>query len=311
MLQPQALRGTHGIGASPRDSFGCHDGEHIEAWRLIHLTSAQGEQGVAIVECVHGPDSTRQAIVPCSRKTLSLRFREDGVGGDNAYGGIGSGKNGKRRLASQQCVMTVSKAVAVGCASTCQHSTSLGIEHITQRIDRDQCAHGDPIHGHGRTTDAAFHGELHAEQFSNTCTRTRTHVALCGDSHAGRLAGRVAAGSVWPDTGIADVQIEKHRGRNNRHTRRPHVQTNALLVKPTHDTTGRIKPECAATGEHDRMDSIHQIGGVQQVSLARSRSRSAHIHAANSPRTSEHHAATSWTTGVGEMPDLHTANIGD
>ena len=94
--------------------------------------------------------------------------------------------------------------------------------------------------------------------------------------------------------------------------RRPTTtSSHTLFLQPSHCATGRIEPPGAATGQHNRMDLLHQIGGGEQIGLAGARRRPPHIHASHGALPGHDHGAAGGTPGVGVVADLDAGHIGD
>ena len=74
--------------------------------------------------------------------------------------------------------LAVEQSQAVFGAGTRNYLGSVGVEHVTQGIAGNQCAHGDATHGNGRGAHAALHGPLHAKNLADHGAGASAYIAL-------------------------------------------------------------------------------------------------------------------------------------
>ena len=75
-------------------------------------------------------------------------------------------------------------------------------------------------------------------------------------------SNRIAAGTIGNDAGAR-------------------LEADVLLFEVFRDALGGVEAECAAAGEHDRVDSLDHVERIQKIGLARSRSAAALRNAAD------------------------------
>ena len=84
-----------------------------------------------------------------------------------------------------------------------------------------------------------------------------------------------------------------------------------MLLQPAHHAPSSIQPPGAASGQQDGVHLVYQVGGVQQVGLARARRGTTHIHTCHGPVAGNHHRAAGRSACVGEMADFYAQDVGN
>ena len=116
---------------------------------------------------------------------------------------------------------------------------------------------------------------------------------------------------IGPHARIAEPEVEQHRGRHDRNSRRADRKTVAMLVEPTHHAAGGIEPERAAAGQQQRVHLVDEVARHQQIGLARAGCRAAHIDTAGDAGFAQHHRAAGGPARVGVVADLQPCDVGD
>ena len=155
-----------------------------------------------------------------------------------------------------------------------------------------------------------------AEDLAHHGASASAYAALGGSPGAGVLpripAGGIAGRSIGAYAHIAHHHVEEHGRRHQRNPAHADTQAGTLLFQPAHGPCGCVQPPGAAAGQHDAVDLLHQIAGVQQIGLARARGCAAHIYTAHGTLGAQHGGAARGAKRVAEMADgdaLHTADM--
>ena len=205
----------------------------------------------------------------------------------------------------------VEQSQAVFGAGTRNYLGSVGVEHVTQGIAGNQCAHGDATHGNGRGAHAALHGPLHAKNLADHGAGASAYIALgriiarCGGT------GGIAGGGVGADAHVAHQQVKQHGGGHDGQAAYRHVKAHAAFLQPAHGAGGGLQPPGAAASQHDGVHLFNQIARVEQVGLARARCCAAHIDTAHGAFARHDHGATGGAARVGEVAHLDAGHAGD
>src|SRR5262249_28298267 len=96
---------------------------------------------------------------------------------------------------------------------------------------------------------------------TNISLRNRTTCRRCGSF--------VSAVSGWTRfRGAYERQIENDRGWNDRHDAGGCFLAGGLLFQKFHDAGAGVETECAAARENHGVDTLHQVGWIEQVGFA-------------------------------------------
>jgi hypothetical protein len=159
----RAQRGNgHGLGR--------HGAQHGHARRVAferHAPGGQREQRVAVAHGVHRVDGARQAVVRHGGQPVGLHLGQHRVGRDHADGGVGAREQGLGQVAAQQGAARVEQGGAVFGARAGHGLAGVVVDHVAQRVDRDQRAHRHAADRDRRGADAALHRAVHAEQLAH------------------------------------------------------------------------------------------------------------------------------------------------
>ena len=112
------------------------------------------------------------------RELAGLRLVEHGVGGDDADRGRRAGFEGGRQLAAQQCRGCAEQALAVRRAGPGNDVAAGRIDHVADRIHRDERRDREAARAQRSRADAAAHRAIEAEQLADAGTRAGADVAL-------------------------------------------------------------------------------------------------------------------------------------
>ena len=116
---------------------------------------------------------------------------------------------------------------------------------------------------------------------------------------AGGIGGLVAALGVRPDLRIAaEGEVEQAGGGHDRHPRDARVESDVALLEPLHRAGGRIEPEGAAAGKHDRMDDLDEVGRVRATPSPWSPARRHGRRRCRRRRSGEDHGAAGRPPGI-------------
>ena len=120
--------------------------------------------------------------------------------------------------------------------------------------------------------------------------------------------------AVWTaeDIGASEEQVEEHGGADLRHPARTYFHAAAARLQPAHHAGRRIQAEGAAAAEEHRVNAFHCVNGAEQIGLARTRRRAAHVHAGDGAAgAAEHDRAAGCRVRIGPVADREAGDIGE
>ncbi|MNV67538.1 hypothetical protein D3C71_1603420 [compost metagenome] len=200
---------------------------------------------------------------------------------------------------------------AVVGAGASNHLGRVGVDHVAQGIAGNEGPHSHTVHRDRRRADAAFHGPLNAKNLAQGSASACSHVALGRVGGGCGVARRVACRGIGAYAHVAHQQVEQHGRRHDGQAPHGHIKTHATLFEPAHGAGGGVQPPGTSAGQHDGVHLVHQVGGVEQVRLARARSGAAHIHACHRAFAGDDDGAAGGAAGFGEVAHLNARHAGD
>ena len=234
-----------------------------------------------------GHNRAREAVVRHLRDLRGLRLRQPRIGRDDDERRVVAAVRCRREAPrADAAYATSASALAVLGPHAGDDLPRRRIDHVAERVDRRRARRRRGRSGmpDRRAADAAFHRPFQAPALPTVAPAPApTLPSGTGRGARGRRRA-IAAVGVGPDRGVAYAQVEQDGRRHNRHARHAARRSPSVLLEPAHHAGRRVEAERAAAGEHDRVDAVDRVHGIQQVRLARARRGAAHVDARDGAR---------------------------
>jgi len=255
---------------------------------------------------VRGRDRARDTIVRHLRDLARLRLVERRVGRDHADRGVLPRPGERLETARPQQRPRVRERAPVGGAHAGDELSRRRVDDVADRVHRDERRHDQPVGQRDRRrAESAAHRAGEPGDLADGCPGAGPDVARRDRSLARRPRRAIAAVRARAHVRLAaHGQVEEHRGRHDRHLRDAGVEADALLLQVAHHAGGRVEPERAAAGQHQRVHPLHGVARIEEIGLARARRAAAHVRPGDRAAPGEHDRAAGRPLGEGVVTHL-------
>src|SRR6185436_2068089 len=191
--------------------------------------------------------------------------------------------------------------VRVACAR--DHGAVRGVDDVADRVDGDDGADDQAVRqGDRRGSDPRLHRHAAAANLADRRAGARADVSFSDRTAGGSAGSLIATLRCRPRLVSAEPEVEQDRRRHDGNDTGAGLEADVLFLEVLHDALRRVEAKRAAAGEDNRVHALDEIGGIEQVGLARAGRTAALCDAADGAITvREHHRATRQPAGQREV----------
>ncbi len=209
----------------------------------------------------------------------------------------------ERRAAGGEVRQRVHEAAAL--VARARDDRPRGVAHIAHRVHHDERAHGHAARRLRPGAKPCLHRTRDSRRFPDGGAGSRAHGSF-RDLGARGVAGVRRIGRTGPAALAArGAEIEENgRGYDRHDFAWPHGKATAARAQPGHHAVCRAQTVGRAAGEQNRVDTRHDMTGMQRVELARAGGAAARDgRGAHAARRRQHHRAPGSAARVCPMAD--------
>src|SRR5262245_17740412 len=255
----------------------------------------------------------RQPIVGHQRQARRLRLGQLRVCRNHADCRVLSRTRRGRLDTSAQYLACICQ-LSISVARARDYRAGGWIDDVTHGIDRYQRTDDEPVgQCDCRRTDPRLRCHAAAVDLADCGAGTRANITFGNRTTCRRSRGLVSAISSWTCfRGAYERQIEDDCGGNDRHDAGVCFVADVLLFQKFHDARSDVETKCAAAGEDNGVDTLHEVGRVEQIGFTCAGSAASLRDAADrTVAVGENDRASGEPTRQGEMTNADAGHLRD